>query len=321
MSWTDIFCHPVWAFSTVLLAFVVRLQRRGRWNPSECTVKLTGKTAIVTGANTGIGKFIALDFARRGARVILACRSEARGTAALQEIREKSGNSEVHLRLVDLSSMDSVRTFANRILEEEKALHILINNAGVSGLPKQISKEGLDMTFATNHLGPFLLTNLLLDLLKSSAPSRIVTLSSVNHVKGKVDFSHFHGENLTYRMDKVYNNTKLHNVICTNELARRLKGTDVTANSVHPGVVLTEVMRHYPFLIRFIFNLIGFFLFKYPEEGAVSSIYCAVAEETEGITGKYFDSDCSIVLPSPLARDAALAVKDFEISERVTSKL
>ncbi|XP_065810691.1 retinol dehydrogenase 11 [Labrus bergylta] len=321
MSWTDIFCHPVWAFSTALLYFVVRLQRRGRWNPSECTVKLTGKTAIVTGANTGIGKFIALDFARRGARVILACRSEARGTAALREIREKSGNSEVYLHLVDLSSMDSVRTFANRILEEEKALHILVNNAGVSGLPKQISKDGLDMTFATNHLGPFLLTNLLLDLLKSSAPSRIVTLSSVNHVKGEVDFSHFHGENLTYRVDKVYNNTKLHNVICTNELARRLKGTDVTANSVHPGVVLTEVMRHYPFLIQFIFNLIGFFFFKSPEEGAVSSIYCAVAEETDGITGKYFDSDCSIVLPSPLARDSALAVKDFEISERVTSKL
>ncbi|KAM7005577.1 retinol dehydrogenase 11 [Tautogolabrus adspersus] len=321
MSLTDIFCHPVWAISTALLAFVVRLQRRVSWDPSACTVKLTGKTAIVTGANTGIGKFIALDFARRGARVILACRSEARGTAALKEIRQKSGNSEVHLRLVDLSSMDSVRKFAKRILEEEKALHILVNNAGVSGLPKQISKEGLDMTFATNHLGPFLLTNLLLDLLKSSAPSRIVTLSSVNHLKGTVDFSHFHGENLTYMMDTVYNHTKLHNVICTNELARRLKGTDVTANSVHPGVVMTEVMRHYPFIIQFIFNIIGFFFLKSPREGAVSSIYCAVAEETEGITGKYFDSDCSIVLPSPLARDAALGVKDFEISERVTSKL
>ncbi|XP_074527753.1 retinol dehydrogenase 11 [Halichoeres trimaculatus] len=321
MSWTDLLCHPVWVFSTALLAFVVRLQRRGSWNPRACTVKLTGKTAIVTGANTGIGKFIALDFACRGARVILACRSEARGTAALKEIREKSGNSDVHLRLVDLSSMDSVRKFAQRILQEEKSLHILVNNAGVSGLPRQMTEEGLDMTFATNHLGPFLLTNLLLDLLKSSAPSRIVTLSSVNHKKGKVDFSHFHGENLTYMMDTVYNHTKLHNIICTNELARRLKGTDVTANSVHPGVVLTEVMRHYPFIIQFIFNLIGFFFFKSPEEGAVSSIYCAVAEETEGITGKYFDSDCSLVLPAPLARDAALAVKDFEICERVTSKL
>ncbi|XP_073323819.1 retinol dehydrogenase 11 isoform X2 [Pagrus major] len=268
-----------------------------------------------------IGKFIALDFARRGARVILACRSEARGSAALKEIREKTGNPDVHLRLVDLSSLDSVREFAKGILEEEKALHILVNNAAVSGLPRQITKDGLDMSFATNVLGPFLLTNLLLDLIKRSAPARIVNVSSMNHKKGEVDFAHFRGENLTYFMDKVYNNTKLHNIICTNELARRLQGTGVTANSLHPGVVMTEVLRHYPFMIRFLFNLIGFFFFKSSEEGAVSSIYCAVSEEMEGITGKYIDSDCSLLLPAPLARDAALAVKDFEMCERVTSKL
>ncbi|XP_040890575.1 retinol dehydrogenase 11 [Toxotes jaculatrix] len=319
MIW--LLCHPVWAFSTALLALVVRLQRRGSWDPQACKVQLKGKTAIVTGANTGIGKFIALDFARRGARVILACRSQEKGTAALKEIREKTGNSDVHLRLVDLSSLDSVRKFAKGILEEEKALHILVNNAGVSGLPRQLTDDGFDVSFATNHLGPFLLTNLLLDLMKRSAPARIVTLSSVNHKKGEVDFSHFHGENLKYHMDTVYNNTKLHNVICTTELARRLQGTGVTANSVHPGIVMTEVMRHYPFTIRCLFNLIGFFFFKSPEEGAVSSIYCAVAEETEGITGKYFDSDCSLVLPAPLARDPALAVKDFEFCERLTSKL
>lgn len=317
----DILCHPVWAFTTALLALVVRFQRRGRWDPRACTVRLTGKTAIVTGANTGIGKFIALDFARRGARVILACRSEARGKAALQEIREKTGNSDVHLRLVDVSSLDSVREFAKRILEEEKALHILVNNAGVSGLPRQITKDGFDTTFATNVLGPFLLTALLLDLIKRSAPARIVTVSSVNHKKGHVDFSHFHGENLTYYMDIAYNHTKLHNVILTSEQARRLEGTGVTANSVHPGVVMTEVIRHYPCIIRCIFNLIGIFFFKSPEEGAVSSIYCAVAEEMEGVTGKYCDSDCYLVLPAPLARDAALAVKDFEVCERLTSKL
>ncbi|XP_026163797.1 retinol dehydrogenase 12 [Mastacembelus armatus] len=321
MNMLDILHHPLWAFCAALLALVVRLQRRGRWDPKACNVRLKGKTAVVTGANTGIGKFIALDFARRGARVILACRSEARGTAALEEIREKSGNSDIHLRLVDLSILDSVREFAKRILEEEKALHILVNNAGVSGLPRQITKDGLDASFATNHLGPFLLTNLLLDLMKRSAPARIVTLSSVNHKKGHVDFAHFHGENLTYYMDKVYNHTKLHNIICTNELARRLRGTGVTANSVHPGIVLTKVLRHYPLMVRCIFNFIGFLFFKSPEEGAVSSIYCAVAEDTEGITGKYFDSDCSLVLPSPLARDPALAAKDFEMCERLTSKL
>ncbi|XP_008278730.1 retinol dehydrogenase 12 [Stegastes partitus] len=322
MSGLDVFCHPVWAISTALLALFVRTQRNNaRWNPGTCEVRLTGKTAIVTGANTGIGKFIALDFARRGARVILACRSEVRGTAALNEIREKTGNSDVHLRLVDLSSLESVRAFAKRILEEEKALHILVNNAGVSGLPKQITKDGLDASFATNHLGPFLLTNLLLDLIKRSAPARIVTVSSTNHKKGEVNFSHFKGENLRYHFDQVYNHTKLHNIICTNELARRLQDTGVTANSVHPGVVMTEVMRHYPLWIRCIFNLIGFFFFKSSEGGAVSPIYCAVAEELEGVTGKYFDSDCSLVLPAPLARDAALAVKDFDVCEKLTSKL
>lgn len=316
------FCHPVWAISTALLTVFVRIRRNyARWNPRTCEVQLKGKTAIVTGANTGIGKFIALDFARRGARVILACRSEVRGTEALNEIREKTGNSDVHLRLVDLSSLDSVRAFAKRILEEENALHILVNNAGVSGLPRQITKDGLEASFATNHLGPFLLTNLLLDLIKRSAPARIVTVSSVNHKRGKVDFSHFRGENLTYFMDQVYNHTKLHNIICTNELAHRLKDTGVTANSVHPGVVMTEVMRHYPLWVRCIFNLVGVLFFKSSEGGAVSPIYCAIAEELEGITGKYFDSDCSLVLPAPLARDAALAVKDFEVCERLTSKL
>uniref|UniRef100_A0A8C5DK75 Retinol dehydrogenase 11-like n=1 Tax=Gouania willdenowi TaxID=441366 RepID=A0A8C5DK75_GOUWI len=291
MELLDLLSHPIWAVSTVLLAVVVRLQRRARWDPRTWDLRLTGKVAIVTGANTGIGKQIALDFARRGARVILACRSESRGAAAVDEIKKETGNSDVHLRLVDLSSLDSVRAFAKKIIEEEKAIHILVNNAAVS------------------------------DLIKQSAPARIVTVSSANHKNGKVDFSHFHGENLVHRMDRVYNHTKLHNIICTNELARRLKETGVTANSVHPGVVMTEVLRYYPLWLRCIFNSIGFFFFKTPDEGAVSSIYCAVAEELEGITGKYFDSDCSLTLPAPLARDSALAVKDFEICERLTSKL
>lgn len=300
---------------------VVRLQRRGRWDPRACPVQLKGKTAIVTGANSGIGKCIALDFARRGARVILACRSESRGLAAVKEIQGKTGNPDVHLRLLDLTSLDSVREFTKKIVAEEPALHILVNNAAISGFPRQITKDGLDATFATNHFGPFLLTNLLLDLLKRSAPARIVSLSSVNHWKGVVDFSHFHGENLKYGWDQAYNHSKLHNIICTNELARRLQGTDVTANSVHPGVVLTDVMKYYPSMVRLLFNTIGILFFKSANEGSFSPIYCAVAEEMEGITGKYIDSNCSLSLPAPLARDPALAVKDFEICERLTSKL
>ncbi|XP_061155227.1 retinol dehydrogenase 12-like isoform X2 [Syngnathus typhle] len=269
----------------------------------------------------GIGKFIAMDFARRGARVILACRSVSRGAAAVKEIQAKTGNPDVHVRPVDLSSLDSVRDFTKKILKEESALHILVNNAAVLGLPRQITKDELDVSFATNHLGPFLLTNQLVDLMKRSAPARIVTVSSVYHKKGEVDFSHFHGENGTYELDRVYGHTKLHNIICTNEFARRLQGSDVTANSVHPGIVMTGILRHCPFGIRLFFSLIGQFYFKSAEEGAVSAIYCAVSEEAEGISGKYFDSNCSLVLPAPLARDTALAVKDFEICERLTSKL
>ncbi|XP_021424343.1 retinol dehydrogenase 12-like isoform X1 [Oncorhynchus mykiss] len=320
LVWTDVFSHPLWAVSTVILGLILRSQRRGSWDPRACLVQLKGKTAIVTGANTGIGKFIALDFALRGARVIMACRSEARGSVALHEIRKRSGNADVHLRLVNTSSLASVRAFAEGVLREEKELHILVNNAGASGLPRDITSDGLEVSFATNHVGPFLLTNLLLDLLKQSAPARIVNVSSMNHWKGMVDFSHFKGKNLGYTMDSVYNHTKLHNVICTNELARRLQGTGVTANSVHPGLVMTEIMRHYNFMVRFLFNMIGIFFFKSSEEGAVSTIYCAVAMEMEGITGKYFDSDCSLGLPAPLARDPTLAVKVFEFCERLTSK-
>ncbi|XP_023667357.2 retinol dehydrogenase 11 isoform X1 [Paramormyrops kingsleyae] len=320
-NWSEIFSSPLWAVSTVILGLVVRVQRRARWDPRDCPVQLKGKTVIVTGSSTGIGKFVALDFARRGARVILACRSMERGTAAMQDIRRLSGNKNVHLRLLDTASLQSVRQFAEDFLREEKQLHILVNNAGASGMPRRITTDGLEVTFATNHVGPFLLTNLLLDLMKRCAPARIVNVSSVNHWKGQVHFAHFHGNNLTGGMDSSYNHTKLYNILWTKELARRLQDTGVTVNSLHPGVVKTEVMRYYHWLIRLIFSITGIFFFKSAEEGAVSTIYCAVAEETDGITGKYFDSDCSLVLPSPLARDPALAEKSFEFCERLTAKL
>ncbi|KAJ3603338.1 hypothetical protein NHX12_031080 [Muraenolepis orangiensis] len=294
----DVFYYAIWTIVPFFLG--LRFHHRLLWNPKACPAQLKGKTTIVTGANSGIGKFIALDFARRGARVLLACRDQQAGDAAVQEIRRLTHNQDVHLRLLDTSSLASVRACANRINEEEKALHILVNNVGASGLPEEITQDGLQISFATNHLGPFLLTNLLL---------------------GTVNFSHFKGENLTCRMDNVYNSTKLHQLICTTELARRLQGSGVTANAVHPGYCMTSIMRHYSLALRIAFNIIGVFFFKYVEQGAVSPIYCAVSEELEGVTGKFFDSDCSLARPAPLARDPALAAKDFEISERLTSKL
>lgn len=319
--WWGVLGHPLWAACTLVLVLVVRVQRKARWDPRACPVKLTGKTALVTGANTGIGKCIALDLARRGARVILACRDRTRGQAAVDQIRDQTGNSQVHLRILDLSSMESVRTFAYNFITEEKHLHLLVNNAAASGLPPKITEDGFDLTLATNHLGPFLLTTLLLDLLKRSAPSRIVTLASSNHHKGTVDFGHFHGNIDNHKLDTVYNHSKLHNILCTNELASRLQGTGVTVNSVHPGYVMTDVLRHYPLRIRLIFNIIGTLFFKSPEEGAVSPLYLCVSEEVEGITGKYFHSDCSLTLASPTARDSALQKKDYEFCEQLTAKL
>ncbi|XP_048391800.1 retinol dehydrogenase 11 [Stegostoma tigrinum] len=311
--------HPLWFLVAVLLSLVVRLQRKGSWKPRQCPVDLHGKTAIVTGANTGIGKYIAQDLAQRNARVILACRSAERGERAQREIRQRTGNSNVHLCILDTSSLESVRKFAEQIRTEEKQLDILVNNAGASGLDRVTTSEGLELTIATNHLGPFLLTNLLLDLLKHSSSARIVNVSSINHHRGKVDFKHFKGENLpTYWKEAMYSNTKLMNVLFTNELSQQLKHTGVTVNAVHPGVVMSEIMRNYNVLLRIIFNLIGIFFFKSSEEGAVSSIYCAVSREMDGVSGKYIDSDCFLTLPSPLAQDQALAKKLWEVSESFT---
>ncbi|XP_040275388.1 retinol dehydrogenase 14-like isoform X2 [Bufo bufo] len=312
--------HPVWFFCSVVLAVVLRLQRKGSWEARKCRADLTGKTAIVTGANTGIGKQVALDFARRNARVILACRSRDRGQKAVDEIKRETSNRNVILSILDTSSMASVRSFAEQILKEEKRLDILVNNAGASGLPYAITPEGLEITFTTNHLGPFLLTHLLLDLLKRTAPSRIVVVSSFMHGQGNIDTSNLWGKNLEKnRYNDSYNSTKLMNAIWAKDLATQLQGTGVTVNSVNPGIVMTDAMRNYPFLLRFIFNIIGFFFFKNAEEGAASAIYSSVSEEAEGLTGKFIDSDCTIVPPSKKTRDPAVNRKLWEACESATN--
>ncbi|XP_062901229.1 retinol dehydrogenase 11-like [Mobula hypostoma] len=309
--------HPLWFVASILLYLVVRLQRKGCWRPRDCPVDLNGKTAIVTGSNTGVGRYIAQDFARRNARVILACRSEERGRRAEREIRQRTGNGNVHLRILDTSCMKSVREFAERIQREERRLDILVNNAGAAGLPTAVTPEGLELTFATNHLGHFLLTNLLLGLLKRSPSSRIVNVSSMNHRRGEVKLGQLRGEDLGL-FDQLYNNSKLMNILFTLELSKQLRHTGVTVNAVHPGVVMTGIMRYYGLHFRIIFNLIGFFFFKSAEEGAVSSIYCALSKEMEDVSGKYIDSDCSLSLPSPTAQDAALARKLWEASATLT---
>ncbi|XP_072192677.1 retinol dehydrogenase 12-like [Excalfactoria chinensis] len=312
------FCsHPLWFVLALLLGLLLWATRRRGWDPRECPTDLTGKTVIVTGANSGIGKCVAMDLARRNARTILACRSRERGQAAAEEIRAATGNPDVLPRLLDCSSLASVRAFAGEVLREEKRLDVLVNNAGVTGLPFGVTAEGLERTFATNYLGPFLLTNLLLDLMRASAPARIVTVSSFRHSAGSADGRYLTGQRRPGGYDPMYNSSKLMNVLFSAELARRLQGTGVTANSLNPGVVSTGIMRNFSWAVRGLFFLISPFI-KSAQQGAVSTIYCAVSEEASGISGKYFDSDCSLTLPSAAARDAGLARKLWEESERLT---
>ncbi|XP_022283202.1 retinol dehydrogenase 13 isoform X2 [Canis lupus baileyi] len=210
--------------------------------PSKATIP--GKTVIVTGANTGIGKQTALELARRGGNIILACRDMEKCEAAAKEIRGETLNHRVSAWHLDLASLKSIREFAAKIIEEEEQVHILVNNAAVMRCPHWTTKDGFEMQFGVNHLGHFLLTNLLLDKLKASAPSRIINLSSLAHVAGHIDFDDLNWEKRKYDTKAAYCQSKLAVILFTKELSRRLQGTGVTVNALHPGVARTELGRH-----------------------------------------------------------------------------
>lgn len=288
----------------------------------RCTSKadLTGKTAIITGANAGIGFATAEDFARRKCRVIMACRNMERGEKARAKLVEKTGNTNVVVRKLDLGYMASVREFVEKILKEEPRLDILINNAAAAGAKRLITSEALEYTLATNHLGPFLLTNLLLGLLKKSGASRIVMVSSLVNIIGKINF-----DDMTWirKFDngEPYFDTKFANILFTKELSRRLEDSDVVVNCLHPGTVRTELLRDVPQPFKLFINTIGRLYFKSPDEGAQTTIHCAVCDATKGISGQYF-MDCK---PSDhtwyinkKAYDEGLAKKLWEVSEQMT---
>lgn len=278
-------------------------------------VRLDGKTVLITGANTGIGKETALDMAKRGARVILACRDMTRAHIAADTIRRQSGNGNVVVMKVDLASLQSVREFARNVEKNEPRLDILINNAGIMMCPKWTTEDGFEMQFGVNHLGHFLLTDCLLDLLKKSAPSRIVIVSSLAHERGQI---HFDDINLDkdYRPEKSYRQSKLANVLFGKELAVRLQGTGVTVYSLHPGVIRTELGRHlFPTLALWkrIIALPLMMLIKTPWEGAQTTIYCAVEESLANESGFYY-SDCARKEAAPQAQDDAAAKRLWDLS-------
>ncbi|KAJ8342105.1 hypothetical protein SKAU_G00320330 [Synaphobranchus kaupii] len=287
----------------------------------QSKAKLHGKTVIVTGGNTGIGKATALDLARRGARVILACRSKPRAEAAVYDIRRESGNSEVVYMQLDLASLKSVRSFAETFLKTEPRLDLLINNAGI--FMNGRTEDGLGMMFGVNHLGHFLLTNLLLERLKESGASRVVNISSKAYLFGSVDFSCLSahkelglGES-SFHLLKIYSHSKLCNVLFTRELAKRLQGTSVTCYSLHPGAIKTEIGRYSSIMMTILMEPIKLLFFLDVEAGSQTTLHCALQEGLEHYSGRYF-SNCAVEEMSAKARDDAVARKLWEVSETLS---
>ncbi|KAM9645563.1 retinol dehydrogenase 12 isoform 2-T2 [Trichechus inunguis] len=261
-------------------------------------VQLPGKVVVITGANTGIGKETARELARRGARVYIACRDVLKGESAASEIRADTKNSQVLVRKLDLSDTKSIRAFAEGFL------------AGVMMCPYSKTVDGFETHLGVNHLGHFLLTHLLLERLKESAPARVVTLSSMVHYAGKIRFHDLQGEK-RYSRGFAYCHSKLANVLFTRELAKKLQGTGVTAYAVHPGIVRSELVRH-SFLLCLLWRLFSPFL-KSAWEGAQTSLHCALAEDLEPLSGKYF-SDCKRTWVSPRARNNKTAEHLWNVS-------
>ena len=294
------------------------ISRTRRTKLEAINFEMQGKVCVVTGANSGIGKETALSLARMGATVVLVCRSESRGTAALDDIKSQTGNDAVSLLLADFSSQQQVRDLAASILEQFDRLDVLVNNAGVTPWERRVTDEnGLELIFAVNHLAPFLLTNLLLGRLKASAPARIVTVSSGAHRRVALNFDDLQNEQRYVPFD-VYSQSKLANVYFTYELARRLEGTGVTANCLHPGVVSTSLFRHLPPLLGLAVKFARPLLLS-PAQGADTVVYLAAAPDVAEISGRFFERR-EAVDSSPVSYDAEAARRLWEVSEALTAE-
>jgi NAD(P)-dependent dehydrogenase (short-subunit alcohol dehydrogenase family) len=245
---------------------------------------MKGKTCMITGANSGIGKATAIGLAKLNATVIMVCRNKDSGEKAREEIVKQSGNESIDLLICDLSSLEQIRNLVDKFKRKYQNLNVLINNAGLMLKKRSLSFDGFEMNFAVHLLAPFLLTNLLLDVLKRSAPSRVINIASAAHKRAKINFDDLESKNKKYRLFKEYGISKLAEILFTYELSRRLEGTGVTANALHPGVVNTNLGRDQS---KFSQGFARAF-FKSPEKGAITSIYLSSSPEVEGITGKYF---------------------------------
>jgi retinol dehydrogenase 14 len=265
---------------------------------------------MVTGANAGMGKEISLGLARLGATLVMVSRDRARGEAAGSDVLHQTGNPDVELMVADLSSQQSIRQLVKEFGARHDLLHVLVNNAGMSNPRRTETVDGLETVFATNHLGPFLLTNLLLPMLTASAPARIVTVSSGAQAMGKIDFDDLLGVR-SYGEIRVYNASKLANILFTYELGRRIGGSGVTANAVEPGFVKTNLKVPFPF------SVFSFMRGK-AVDGAKPTIFLASSPEVEGVSGAFFNNKGVAIRSSKVTYDEAVAKRLWKISAELT---
>jgi retinol dehydrogenase-14 len=269
---------------------------------------MRNKVILITGSTDGIGRQTAVELAALGATVLVHGRNQARGKVVVEEIQTSTGNQKVDLFIADLASLKQVRELAAEIQRRYDHLDVLLNNAGIFMNERKLTEDGFEMTYAVNHLAPFLLTNLLLDLLKKSAPSRIVTVSSVAHTRGRIDFENLQAEK-TFGGYYAYALSKLANVLFGHQLARQLEGTGVTSNCLHPGVIGTK-------LLRAGFNMPG----ASTSDGAETLIHLASSPDVEHVTGKYFQNKISIS-SSPVTYDETLQRELWKVSQKQTGLL
>jgi retinol dehydrogenase 14 len=277
---------------------------------------IRGKTVLLTGATSGIGLEASVALARQGARVVMVGRNQAKTEAAVSDVASRSGSKEVSYLLGDFASQASVRSLAEAVRARVDRLDVLVNNAGGVNKARQVTVDGIEATFAVNHLGYFLLTNLLLDLVVKSAPARVVTVASVGHRRGTLDFEDLGFERGGYSIMRAYARSKLANILFAAELARRLAGSGVTSNSLHPGSVDTNIWSGAPLWAKPIIQLAFRPFFISAERGGQRIVQLAASPALEGVTGRYFENGAAVD-PAPLARDASLATRLWDVSARM----
>jgi len=275
---------------------------------------ISGKTCMITGATSGLGRVTALELARMGASTVLVCRNRARGEELVREIAGVA-KEPATLMVADLASQAQIRKVAADFLATNSPLHVLVNNAGVFNLSRETTADGIETVFAVNHLAYFMLTMLLLERIKQSAPARIVNVTSDLHTRATINFDDI-GLEHSYGGMRSYAQSKLANILFTYELARRLEGTGVTVNCVHPGAVATNLARNNGALIGALSRVIGLFM-KSADRGARTQVYAASSPEVANVTGKYF-IDCRERQSSAESHDPAIARRLWEMSAKMS---